>query len=364
MKRFLTTALATLLAAYGYSQPFTAPNGNVGIGTSAPQSKMHIKQVTDGFDGGLKLERVSSGVTWSTVVGGDNKLYFGNASTPGGVASTALSVDTDGGAIFTNNVSAATGSNGGFQSSTYSAGHNNIWRFGNATEYGIAYYQGSANAWGSDAIGFHFGNRNTPLFYVQNNGNSTCTGSVSAATGSNGGFQSSTYSAGHNNIWRFGNAAEYGIAYYQGSANSWGSDAIGFHFGDRNAPKFFVQNNGNVGIGTANPQGYKLAVNGTIHTKEVKVDMDGWSDFVFEPSYKLPDLKETEQFIKENKHLPEIPSAAEVLKDGIKLGEMNAKLLQKIEELTLYMIDFKKEMEVVKQKNANLEKEVAQLESR
>jgi hypothetical protein len=85
---------------------------------------------------------------------------------------------------------------------------------------------------------------------------------------------------------------------------------------------FRISNNGNVAIGTSNAQSYKLAVNGTIHTKEVKVDLDGWSDFVFDPSYKLRGLKETEQFIKENRHLPGIPSAAEVANDGVKLGEM------------------------------------------
>lgn len=101
--------------------------------------------------------------------------------------------------------------------------------------------------------------------------------------------------------------------------------------------------NGYIGIGTTNPQN-KLDVNGTIHSKEVKVDMVGWSDFVFKKEYDLPTLEEVEKHIVEKGHLENIPSEKEVLKDGINLGEMNAKLLQKIEEMTLYMIDQNKQI--------------------
>ncbi len=106
----------------------------------------------------------------------------------------------------------------------------------------------------------------------------------------------------------------------------------------------------NVGIGVANPQN-KLDVNGTIHSKEVKVDMTGWSDFVFKKEYKLPTLEQVEKHIAEKGYLQNIPNEEEVLKNGINLGEMNAKLLQKIEELTLYMIEMKKEIELLKTQN-------------
>lgn len=102
--------------------------------------------------------------------------------------------------------------------------------------------------------------------------------------------------------------------------------------------RFTIMDNGNVGIGTLNPDA-KLAVNGQIHTKEVKVDMTGWSDFVFKKEYNLPTLEEVEKHIAEKGHLENIPREEEVLKNGINLGEMNAKLLQKIEELTLYIIE-------------------------
>lgn len=102
-----------------------------------------------------------------------------------------------------------------------------------------------------------------------------------------------------------------------------------------------VQSSGNVGIGTSDPGTWKLAVNGMVRAKEVKVETS-WSDFVFEGAYDLPSLQEVEKHIKEKGHLKDIPSAEEVSENGIFLGEMDAKLLQKIEELTLYIISQEK----------------------
>ena len=128
--------------------------------------------------------------------------------------------------------------------------------------------------------------------------------------------------------------------------------------GDGSQTNFFsgASFGGNVGIGTTNPTN-KLDVNGTIHSKEVKVDMNGWSDFVFKKEYNLPTLEEVEKHITEKGHLENIPTEKEVLENGINLGEMNAKLLQKIEELTLYMIEMKKE-------NKNMKNDIVKLKQR
>ncbi|WP_243860481.1 tail fiber protein [Flavobacterium poyangense] len=104
--------------------------------------------------------------------------------------------------------------------------------------------------------------------------------------------------------------------------------------------------NGNVGIGTPNPD-EKLTVKGKIHTQEVKVDLLGSlvPDYVFANDYKLKSLQEVEDYIKQNSHLPEIPSAKEIEQNGLMLAEMNMSLLKKIEELTLYSIEQNKKIE-------------------
>ena len=112
---------------------------------------------------------------------------------------------------------------------------------------------------------------------------------------------------------------------------------------------------GDVGIGTSDTKGFKLGVKGKIAAEEVKVaTYDNWADFVFAKEYKLPSLKEVENHIKEKGHLKDIPSAKEVKKNGIFLGEMDSKLLQKIEELTLYTIKQQKEIEILKEEKKEL----------
>jgi hypothetical protein len=116
-----------------------------------------------------------------------------------------------------------------------------------------------------------------------------------------------------------------------------------------------VLRDGNVGIGTTTPGTYKLNVCGKIRANEIKVDLTG-CDFVFEENYKLLPIYEVEKFIKENKRLPEVASAAEMEKDGTDIGALNSKLLQKIEELTLYVIDLQKQNDALNKRVVGLEK--------
>lgn len=125
-----------------------------------------------------------------------------------------------------------------------------------------------------------------------------------------------------------------------------------------------ILGNGNVGIGTLTPGACKLAVDGLIGARRIKVTQAAWADFVFHPEYKLPSLGEVELFINKHQHLPDIPAEKEVVQDGLDLGDMNKKLLQKIEELTLYMIEEHKKNQQQERLIQQLQEEIKQLKNR
>ena len=120
-------------------------------------------------------------------------------------------------------------------------------------------------------------------------------------------------------------------------------------------------NGGNVGIGTTNP-GDMLTVAGKIGAREIKVSTSAGADFVFEPGYEIPDLKTLGKFVKAHKHLPEIQTAKEMVENGINLGELNIKLLQKVEELTLHLIEKDKQIDNQNTKVNDLESRLARQE--
>ncbi|MCX6248506.1 MAG: hypothetical protein NTW10_12335 [Bacteroidetes bacterium] len=141
---------------------------------------------------------------------------------------------------------------------------------------------------------------------------------------------------------------EWGIEYYNPAT---AFDSAGLNFWKVGSPTYqgsnynlFLRNDGNVGIGTKNPQS-KLAVNGKVTAKEFEATLDGFPDYVLKKDYSLRSLPELEAYIEKNFHLPEIPSENEVKQNGLNLGNMDAALLKKVEELTLYVISLNKKIE-------------------
>ncbi|TPG44667.1 hypothetical protein [Flavobacterium pectinovorum] len=137
------------------------------------------------------------------------------------------------------------------------------------------------------------------------------------------------------------------------------SGYFGMNFFTEGLARIKIDIGGNVGIGSTNPD-EKLTVKGKIHAEEVIVDLAIPADYVFEKyytgksslksSYVMPTLAEIEKFTKENNHLPNVPSAQEIKDKGLQLGEMSNILLQKIEELTLYIIEQNKKIEALEAK--------------
>lgn len=115
------------------------------------------------------------------------------------------------------------------------------------------------------------------------------------------------------------------------------------------AERMMLDNTGNLGIGTSDTKGYKLAVNGNVVANAITVKMYPWADYVFSPSYQLPSLNEIKAYIDLHHHLPEMPSENEIAKNGINIGDIDRLLTKKVEELTLYLIEKNKQMNDAKE---------------
>lgn len=284
---------------------FTVLNGgNVGIGTTSPLAKLHLNNGSVLFDG-------TAGAT-PTSGAGTRMMWIPakRAFRAGAVSSTE-------------------------------------WDDGNIGNYSFASgYATKANGDYSSAIGY-----GTTASGLQSfaSGNSTIvSGNSASALGYN--LVAQSYSSFVIGSWNL-NPGTYS------TTSAVATDPV-FVIGNGTSPStranaVTVLKNGNMLINKTTQLNslYKLDIDGTMRVNEIVVNLTG-ADFVFNSNYKLLPLKELELFIKENSHLPEIASAKEMeTGDGVKIGEMQTKLLQKIEELTLYMIELDKTVENLAQEN-------------
>ena len=262
----------------------------------------------------------------------------------------------------------------GAKSGTYSTGSYNVFA---GYESGF-YNKGNQNVFIGHEAGFRNNTGSNNIFTGREAGFSNTIGNFNIFTGDESG-QANIDGYGNTFIGRQSGYSNSGgnynlyLGYKAGYANTTGSNNVflGHKAGhyETGSNRLYIDNDvtsnpliygkfdtDQLGINTnVIPLGFAMAVKGKFITEEIKVlqyGTSGWPDFVFNKNYNLPSLKEVENYINTNGHLQNIPSACEVEENGILLGEMNAKLLQKIEELTLYII--KQEARIEKLEAANV----------
>ncbi|MCK9403723.1 MAG: hypothetical protein M0Q26_10030 [Chitinophagaceae bacterium] len=271
------------------SNPLTSfyidANGNVGMGTTSPGALLDVSKGATGLGGQIVIQNTTESS------GNYSALSFNSAPDKGSYQKAGIFYVADG--------------------SGFGRGYLQIGLEGSAS---------STNVTPSNATG---------VMVIKSNGN------VGIGTATPG------RSLDVNGDASIGTNLIVGTSVYTNTYTAGSSSAVNFkNSGGTNIITYLTD--GNVGIGTISPS-EKLSVNGNIRTKKLIVTQTGWSDYVFGKNYKLRSLQNLEAFINQYKHLPEVPTAKEVETKGISVGDNQALLLKKIEELTLYVIDLKNE---------------------
>ncbi len=164
--------------------------------------------------------------------------------------------------------------------------------------------------------------------------------------------------------WINANGIQIASIYSQHNAyaNNNGDLVFGTNNSNGAVERMRICSTGDIYIGNAESPDHTLYVNGKVHTKEVKVYINEWPDYVFQPDYNIKTLPELKDYVDTHKRLPDMPSEQEVEKSGIELGGMNKLLVKKIEELTIYLIEKDKQITEQQKKNNDQDARIAVLE--
>jgi hypothetical protein len=376
MKKLYVTLVALLtIVQFSFAQWTTGTNinntntGNVGIGTTSPNAKLDINgtPIGNGFHS-------QTAVTFGTVNGGAGALADGltiQRLGSGGVVKPALKlanyftanaaqdvvaidfVGGDGSGVFSTplgRIAVATSDVPVYMAFTVDDAER--LRISNSGNIGIGTSSPSSKLeikGGSTTIAAAIDG----IAVSTTNSNFTTKGRIGSNFDGNYITQNAYYDGAN---WLADNNARAASAITLTTNNADGN--IGFYTsGSNNAglgtQRMTIDKNGYVGIGTTTPK-EALSVNGNIRSKQIKVETNNWPDYVFNPTYTLPSLKDVKTYIDKYQHLPEMPSEAEVTKDGLNLGEIVKLQTKKIEELTLYLID---KDEQVNHQNAKLKQQ-------
>jgi len=343
-----------------------AGGDNTGIGAYALQHNNSIWNTAIGFSS--LQNNISGGANTAVGYGSLSANSVGQANTALGFAALGLNQSSNNVGIGYNSLSANTSGLGNTGVGYYSLVNNRTGQYNTAIGYqaaladtGLSYAIALGYAATAKANQFAISDS---IHTIKAKGLPTGTGYVLTDVAGDGNLslqpsagltaaQLALLNAGIANSWSInGNPINSTASNFLGTTTN-----SSLRFRTNNVENMMIDSIGRVCIGITNvtDNSYKLYVEKGIRTRKVKVDLDAWADYVFDANYKLPSLTDVENYIQQNKHLPDVPSAIDVEKNGVDLGENQKVLLQKIEELTLYVIDQNKKIETLQNQNDQLE---------
>ena len=335
----------TLYVPDGTSGVSSSSNSNVGVGTSAPEARFHIYNGNYGVRSQLAIGIIESNDAQLDLISSSEAKWGSSINLIEGAGSSNTDVWS---------IVRQTTNGGGNSGLMINYGSGNSHANPNIITFAANRYVGIGTEMPQAKLHVQDGDYGTRSIYGKAIIESL-DAQLDIISHSDG-----SYGSGINLIEGNGNSNKDIWSIVRQTTGGVGNSSLQINYGSNNQhvnPNVMTfSSNGSIGVGTTTPDS-RLTVAGKIHAQEIKVTTTAGADFVFEADYPLRSLEETEQFIKENKHLPDIPSADEMVEDGITLGEMNVKLLQKIEELTLYVIELNKKDSDLSTKMEELERE-------